>query len=73
MRRVPLVSFGCLVSDPLLTEEAAAAELGIPRNTLKFHRLEGRIGFYKFGRHVKFSRAHLEAYKRANERKAVGE
>lgn len=50
-------------SSSLLSEAAAAAQLGLPAESLRYLRRQGRIGYVRFGpRIVRYRQSDLDAY-----------
>ena len=56
----------------LLTTPEAAQRLGVSKRTIQELAAERKIGFIKFGRNIRFSRADLDAFIEANRVKPIG-
>ena len=46
----------------LLSEQEVSQQLGVPLSTLRWWRSQGRLGFIKLGRHVRFRREEVERF-----------
>lgn len=55
------------LSDRLLTPDEAAELLAVPVRMLRRLREQGRIGYIKIGRYVRFSVDQVEAYVKEHE------
>ena len=68
VRAVETASEASEVSDRLLTDRDVCALTGFDRVTLYRLRNAGRIGFYKFGKVIRYSTEHIREFLEQHER-----
>jgi excisionase family DNA binding protein len=63
---------GGLLTEPLLTTTESAAALSVSKRTFQELVAQRKIGFIKWGRNIRFSRADLEKFIESNRILPVG-